>query len=180
MPKNPEREGSPSLITPQQIEQEYGIKRSTLYTYRHRPTFPKPVKVEGSIKTFYRADEVAAWLEANPKQQGKRTDLATKQHQGDPVSTTVDPRIAILSALNSPPYDGVAGLRGMPLGEAAQLLDAYRAAVVTEVVGALQERGGELSELAEEQMRPSLEERAQEWYEAAGVAEKLKQRKPEV
>ncbi|MEV7140742.1 helix-turn-helix transcriptional regulator [Streptomyces tauricus] len=82
MPKNPEREGSPRLITPQEIEQEYRIKRSTLYTYRHRPTFPKPVKVEGSIKTFYRADEVAAWIAANPKQQGKRTDLPAKQ-QGE-------------------------------------------------------------------------------------------------
>ncbi|MET8826066.1 AlpA family phage regulatory protein [Streptomyces sp. NPDC004610] len=79
MPKNPGREGSPRLITPQQIEQEYGIRRSTLYTYRHRPTFPQPVKVEGSIKTFYRADEVAAWVAANPKQQGKRTDLAATQ-----------------------------------------------------------------------------------------------------
>lgn len=84
MPKNPEPEGSPRLITPQQIEQEYGIKRSTLYTYRHRPSFPQPVKVEGSIKTFYRADEVAAWLAANPKQQGKRTDLPDKQ-QGAPA-----------------------------------------------------------------------------------------------
>lgn len=84
MPRNPEPEGSPRLITPQQIEQEHGIKRSTLYTYRHRPSFPQPVKVEGSIKTFYRADEVAAWLAANPKEQGKRTDLAAKQ-QGDPV-----------------------------------------------------------------------------------------------
>lgn len=90
MPKNPEREGSPSLITPQQIEQEYGIKRSTLYTYRHRPTFPKPVKVEGSIKTFYREDEVAAWLDANPKRQGERTDLASKQQQGEPAMSPED------------------------------------------------------------------------------------------
>jgi hypothetical protein len=42
--------------------------------------------------------------------------------------------------------------------------------VVAVIVAALQERAGELSELAEEQMRPSLEERAQEWHEAAGVA----------
>jgi hypothetical protein len=48
------------------------------------------------------------------------------------VSTTVDPRLAILSALNDPPYDGAAGKIGMPLGEAAQLLDAYRAAVLAE------------------------------------------------
>lgn len=91
MPKNPEREGSPRLITPQQIEQEHGIKRSTLYTYRHRPSFPQPIKVEGSIKTFYRADEVAAWLAANPKQQGRRTDvLAKKKQQGEPVNDSAE------------------------------------------------------------------------------------------
>jgi len=38
------------------------------------------------------------------------------------------------------------------------------------IVAALQQRAGELSALAEEQMRPSLEERAQEWNEAAAVA----------
>lgn len=43
------------------------------------------------------------------------------------MSTTVDPRLALMSALNDPPYDGAAGKRGTPLGEAAQLLDAYRA-----------------------------------------------------
>lgn len=139
MPKNPEPEGSPSLITPQQIEQEYGIKRSTLYTYRHRPSFPQPVKIEGSIKTFYRADEVAAWLDANPKQQGKRTDLTEKPTQGAPVTTTVDSRIAILSRLNDPPYDGAAGKRGTSLNEAAQLLDAFRAAVLLEAADALDE-----------------------------------------
>jgi hypothetical protein len=42
--------------------------------------------------------------------------------------------------------------------------------VVAAIVTALQDRAGELSELAEEQMRPSLEERAQEWHEAADVA----------
>lgn len=42
--------------------------------------------------------------------------------------------------------------------------------VVTAIVAALQQRAVELSELAEEQMRPSLEERAQEWSEAADVA----------
>lgn len=95
------------------------------------------------------------------------------------MTTTVDPRIALMSRLNTPPYDEVAGMRGTPLGEAAQLLDAYRAAVIAEVVEALQERAAEFSELAEEQMRPSLEERAQEWYSAAEVAGKLKRAKTE-
>ncbi|MFD8254949.1 helix-turn-helix transcriptional regulator [Streptomyces werraensis] len=75
MPTNPESEGS-RLITLKQIEQEHGIGRSSLHSYRRRPTFPQPVPVEGSTKILYRADEVAAWFEANPPQQGKRTDLA--------------------------------------------------------------------------------------------------------
>lgn len=95
------------------------------------------------------------------------------------MSTTVDPRIAIMSALNTPPYDSVAGLRGTPLGEAAQLLDAYRAAVVAEVVAALQSKAQELSAEAEEEMRRDLEEEAQVWHEAAGVAAKLKRGKAE-
>lgn len=86
VPKNPEREGSPRLITLKQIEQEHGVGRSALHTYRRRPTFPQPVPVEGSTQIRYRADEVAAWFEANPPQQGKRTDLAPPE-QGEPMPT---------------------------------------------------------------------------------------------
>jgi hypothetical protein len=63
--------------------------------------------------------------------------------------------------------------------KASEKIDAFRAAVVAEVVEALNAKGAELSELADEEMRPSLEERAQTWYEAATVAEKLKQAKRE-
>lgn len=63
---------------------------------------------------------------------------------------------------------------------ASEKIDAFRAAVVAEVIDVLNAKGAELSELAEEEMRPSLEERAQTWYEAAGVAEKLKVAKAEV
>lgn len=38
------------------------------------------------------------------------------------------------------------------------------------IVTALTERAKELSALAEEEMRPSLEDRAQEWHEAANIA----------
>lgn len=62
---------------------------------------------------------------------------------------------------------------------ASEKIDAFRASVIAEVVEALQERAAEFSELAEEQMRPSLEERAQEWYSAAEVAGKLKRAKGE-
>jgi hypothetical protein len=84
-------------------------------------------------------------------------------------------------------YDWNAGLSGTNAirphhyGEAGAVLAVLvapvdRAAdrgVAAAIVAALQERAGELSDLAEEQMRPSLEERAQEWREAASVARRM-------
>jgi predicted DNA-binding transcriptional regulator AlpA len=128
VPENPESEGS-RLITLKQIEQEHGVSRSALHTYRRSASFPQPVSVEGSTKIQYRASEVAAWFQANPPQQGKRTDL-TEKPQGVPVTTTtttVDPRIAILSGLSDPPYSEVAEKYCVPWDEAVKLLNAYRA-----------------------------------------------------
>jgi predicted DNA-binding transcriptional regulator AlpA len=72
------------LISISEIAAEYGVSRTTVHAYRRGGTFPAPAPVEGMEKTKlrFRADEVAAWFEANPKQQGKRTDLATRQQQG--------------------------------------------------------------------------------------------------
>ena len=86
---------------------------------------------------------------------------------------TTTARERLVETLTSP------GLVGVDAEQATEMLDAYRAAVIDEVMGALQERAGELSELAEEKMRRDLEERAQEWHEAAEVARRLKRRKPE-
>lgn len=128
MPKNPDSEGSPVLLTIDQIAAKHRVSRSSVHTYRRGGTFPRPVPVEGTTRVLFDAAEVAAWFEANPKRQGSRTDIHSKKpQQGEPVSTTVDPRIALMSALNDPPYDDAAGKRGTPLGEAAQLLNAYRA-----------------------------------------------------
>ncbi|MEW2420464.1 AlpA family phage regulatory protein [Streptomyces nigra] len=84
MPKSPESEGS-RLITLKQIEQEHGVSRSALHNYRRSASFPQPVPAEGSTKIQYDAREVAAWFEANPPQQGRRTDLASRPQQGDPA-----------------------------------------------------------------------------------------------
>lgn len=81
MPKNPEREGSPRLMSISEIAAEYGVSRTTVHTYRRTGSFPKPAQEEGTTRLRFRADEVAAWFAANPKQQGKRTDLATKTPQ---------------------------------------------------------------------------------------------------
>jgi predicted DNA-binding transcriptional regulator AlpA len=70
-----------------QIAEEHGVSRSSVHTYRRSATFPQPVPAEGSTRIRYRADEVAAWFEANPPQQGKRTDLASREQQGEPAVT---------------------------------------------------------------------------------------------
>jgi hypothetical protein len=53
--------------------------------------------------------------------------------------TTTDPRIAILSALNDPPYNQTAEKRCVPWDDAVKLLDAYRAAVLREAADKLDE-----------------------------------------
>ena len=91
MPKNPEHEGSPRLLTIDQIAEEHKVSRSALHTYRRSGTFPRPVPVEGTTRALFDAAEVAAWFEANPKQQGKKRSPQPKQ-QGEPVTTTNAPR----------------------------------------------------------------------------------------
>ncbi|MBP5931844.1 helix-turn-helix domain-containing protein [Streptomyces sp. LBUM 1479] len=122
-------------MTTTEIAAEHGVTRQTVHAHRKRGVFPKPVEGEGSTRPRFRADEVAAFFAANPPTPGKRTDLADQQ-QGEamatPTPTTVDPRLALMSALNTPPYDGAAGKIGMPLGEAARLIADYRAAVLAE------------------------------------------------
>lgn len=116
MPTNPESEGS-RLITLKQIEQEHGIGRSSLHTYRRRPTFPQPVPVEGSTKIVYDAAEVTAWFEANPPQQGKRTDLAPDE--GADMATT--PQAG--QALDSDIGERMAAMLVYQTGLAAQQLE---------------------------------------------------------
>lgn len=61
-------------------------------------------------------------------------------HPTDPPSTTLppdDPRLALLRALNTPPYDTAAGKTGTALGEADRLIDAHWSAAVLEAANAL-------------------------------------------
>lgn len=100
MPKNPEREGSPRLMSISEIAAEYGVSRTSVHNYRRGGTFPRPAPVDGMEKTKlrFRADEVAAWFQANPKQQGKRTDLAPSQQQGEPAMADQQTEAPPLSA----------------------------------------------------------------------------------
>jgi len=49
------------------------------------------------------------------------------------MSTTIDPRIAILSDLSDPPYNEVTETRCVPWDDAVKLLNSYRASVLREV-----------------------------------------------
>lgn len=155
-------------MTTMEIAAEHGVSRQSIHTYRRTGVFPQPVEGEGSTRPRFRADEVAAFFAANPKQPGvKRTP---PKQQGDPMDARKDLyAFAMQGKEHSPAISE----------RASQKIDAFRAAVIDEVMEALQERAGEFSELAEEEMRPSLEERAQEWYSAAEVAAKLKRAKTE-
>ncbi len=87
MPKSPDSEGVPRLMTVTEIAEEHGVSRQTVHSYRRRGAFPKPVEGEGSTRPRFRADEVAAFFAANPPRPGKRTDLAT-QDEGVSVEST--------------------------------------------------------------------------------------------
>jgi predicted DNA-binding transcriptional regulator AlpA len=130
VPKSPEHEGSPRLMTTMEIAAEHGVSRQSIHTYRRTGVFPQPVEGEGSTRPRFREDEVAAFFEANPKQPGKK--LTSRAPQGEPVTTTTA-RDRLMETLQSP------GLVGLRAEEAAELLNAYREAVLREAADALDE-----------------------------------------
>jgi predicted DNA-binding transcriptional regulator AlpA len=71
-------------MTTTEIAAEHGVSRQSIHAYRRNGAFPQPVEGQGSTRVRFRADEVAAFFAANPKQPGKRTDLATEPDQGEP------------------------------------------------------------------------------------------------
>jgi DNA-binding transcriptional MerR regulator len=77
-------------MTVSEIAAEHGVSRQTVHAYRSRGVFPQPVTGEGSTRPRFRADEVAAFFAANPKQPGKRTDLATRD-EGAAMWSTEEP-----------------------------------------------------------------------------------------
>lgn len=163
-------------MTVTEIAAAHDVSRQTIHTYRRAGVFPSPVEGEGSTRLRFREDEVAAFFKANPKQPRKKRRFPPEQ-QGDPVTQTVDPRIAVLSSMTSP--ERSPDMVGMPWDDAVKELDAYRAAVIDEVVSALTSKAQELSAEADEEMRRDLEEAAQVWHDAAEVARKLKRTKSE-
>jgi predicted DNA-binding transcriptional regulator AlpA len=88
VPKNPEGEGRPRLMTITEIAKEHGVSRQTVHTYRRTGTFPSPVEGEGSTRPRFRADEVKAFFDANPKQPGKKRTPSPRQPQGTAMTKT--------------------------------------------------------------------------------------------
>lgn len=80
--------------------------------------------------------------------------------------TTVDPRIAILSRLNDPPYNATAEKRCVPWDEAVKMLDAYRAKELRMAAEAIEQ----------EFLGPAGSERDQAWNDAVkAIATTLRQ-----
>lgn len=59
------------------------------------------------------------------------------------MTTTVDPRIAILSDLSSPSWHPVPESYGMPWDEAEEKLNAYRASVLRDFLFRLEQSAGD-------------------------------------
>ena len=72
--------------------------------------------------------------------------------------TAADPRLALVSRLNSPPYDGPSGTYCTPLDEAAQLLDAYRASVLRDFLWRLGQSSGDTAAAKLVEDNPDLAE----------------------
>jgi len=89
VPKSPEHEGSPRLMTTTEIAAEHGVSRQTIHTYRRTGIFPAPVEGEGSTRPRFREDEVAAFFEANPKQPRKKRRPQPEQRGESRMSTYV-------------------------------------------------------------------------------------------
>lgn len=145
MPKSPESEGSPRLMSISEIAAKYDVSRSSVHNYRRGGTFPRPAPVEGTEKTKlrFRSDEVASWFEANPKSQGKRTDLANKQ-QGEPMTVATPDAASLYPAIRGQSGDHVLkrfqdieeavegklpGFLSLPLAERSALVGALYAEV---------------------------------------------------
>lgn len=77
-------------MTTSEIAVEHGVSRQSIHTYRRTGAFPQPVEGEGSTRPRFRADEVAAFFAANPKQPGRKR--SPQSQQGEPVTTTEAPR----------------------------------------------------------------------------------------
>lgn len=131
MPKNPEPEGSPRLMTVKEIAEEHDVSRVSIHTYRRRGVFPQPVEGEGTTRLRFRADEVAAFFAANPKQPGKRTDRTPQsRQQGEPMDARKDLyAFAMQGKEHSPAISE----------RASQKIDAFRAAVLREAADRLDE-----------------------------------------
>lgn len=160
-----------------------GLRRLARDPHSGWPIGPKDYRVVGKTRTLpydllapYMRERLSKRPGRGPaKQPGKKRAVRKpQQQQGEPMTTTtVDARKDLYAfAMDGKEHSPAISDR------ASEKIDAFRASVVAEVMEALQAKGAELSELAEEEMRPSIEERAQTWYEAADAAAKLKRQEP--
>lgn len=93
------------------------------------------------------------------------------------MTTTVDPRIAILSDLSDPPYNEVTETRCVPWDDAVKLLNAYRAAVLREAadvagrIATAYREGDYGEELTSREIRDAIETVADELHRMAAAPE---------
>lgn len=78
MPENPDIDETGRLLSVAEIEREFGVSRQTIHAYRRAGGFPQPVQELGTTRIRFREGAVREFFERNPKQPGRRTDLASR------------------------------------------------------------------------------------------------------
>ena len=79
--RRPSRSATPgplpadTLLSIRDVMSRYNISRQGLHNFRQRRDFPAPVPSAGSSRPRWRAGDLDAYFQANPKRQGARTDL---------------------------------------------------------------------------------------------------------
>lgn len=74
-PDGHQEEGVDPLLSIAEIVKRFDVSRQTIHRQRARGLFPDPEPVSGSTRLRWRESKIAAWIAANPKRPGARTDL---------------------------------------------------------------------------------------------------------
>ncbi|MDX3515917.1 hypothetical protein PV755_44670 [Streptomyces caniscabiei] len=104
-----------------------------------------------------------------PAKQPRKRRSSPPQQQGDPMTARRNLYAFAMRGKEQSPDNSE---------EATARINDFRAAALAEAVGALKATARELSELAEKEMRRDLEERAQEWQDAANTVARLALKPP--
>lgn len=118
-----------------------GLRRLARDPLSGWPIGPGDYRMAGKVRMLPYELLAPYMRERLEKRRGRGPDTKKRspklKQQGAHMSTTVDPRTAVLSAMAYPPYNSTAESHCTPWNDAEKLLNAFRAAVLREAAAAV-------------------------------------------